>query len=574
MHLAVPHLSRIGQSYYLRITVPHDLRRCVGCREVKRSLGTTSTQEALHQVKPMSEAVWALFRLMRRKPQAMVDPQRVKQLIDRVVRDRFKADLHWYEQFRLERGAVPAAQLEGELQDAEERLERLKGELARGDFQTQANIASFVKTYYGEEDARLVDEPGVLDKLCREVQKARITEAQIELERAKGNYDNQFDEFSNTLIESVKEPAGRQASGNPPAGETHTLGELRDKYLREHETGGKWSEKTKVTVRGVFDELTEVLGEQTPVTAIRRSDIVGFRETVQKLPANRTKGRYKGKSIESILGMPDVEPMGYYSVRTRLTWTSGFFRWCVEQDYMQKNPADRLVPPKPNRPQSDERDPFNRADLERLILALAARRAEKPRRPEQFWIPLIALYSGMRLNEICQLYCNDVKQVEGVWCLDVNQSTKDKRLKSPAAARTVPVHPKLIELGFLDYIKAMQAKGEKRLWPNLKLQRDGYGQAFSKWFADFNDKNVVNDPKKVFHSFRHTVANTLKQAGVQESTIAELIGHENESITTGRYGKLLKPGPLLDAIEKLDYGLDLSPLGVAAPKAAEDDDPT
>ena len=166
----------------------------------------------------------------------------------------------------------------------------------------------------------------------------------------------------------------------------------------------------------------------------------------------------------------------------------------------------------------------------------------------------------MRLNEICQLHCDDVKQVEGVSCFDINANTPDKMLKSSAATRTVPVHPRIIDLGFLDYAKSMQTKGERRLWPRLKHRRDGYGQDLSRWFGRFSDEHVVNDRKKVFHSFRHNFTDALKQKGVQEVTIAELVGHENPSITTGRYGKRLQPGPLLEALQKLDYGLDLAKL--------------
>jgi hypothetical protein len=160
MHFAVPHLSRIGQSYYLRITVPKDLRQSVGWREIKRSLHTSNTQQAVREAQQLSDPILELFGLLRGMSD-MVDPQKVQQLIDKVVQDRSKANLHWCEQHHIERGPVLADQVAMELQDAEEHIERLKGELQRGDYKNQPNIASFVKAHYSKEEAELIDDPHI-----------------------------------------------------------------------------------------------------------------------------------------------------------------------------------------------------------------------------------------------------------------------------------------------------------------------------------------------------------------------------------------------------------------------------
>ena len=68
-----------------------------------------------------------------------------------------------------------------------------------------------------------------------------------------------------------------------------------------------------------------------------------------------------------------------------------------------------------------------------------------------------------------------------------------------------------------------------------------------------------------FHSLRHTFADTLKQQGVQENLISELMGHANSSITTGRYGKRYQAKVLLEVVRRLDYG------GMAAGLKAQSD---
>ena len=59
------------------------------------------------------------------------------------------------------------------------------------------------------------------------------------------------------------------------------------------------------------------------------------------------------------------------------------------------------------------------------------------------------------------------------------------------------------------------------------------------------------------HCFRHTFINNLKQSGVIEQRIAEIVGHTTGSIDMERYGKAYNPKVLLDTLEKLDYGFDI-----------------
>jgi len=161
------------------------------------------------------------------------------------------------------------------------------------------------------------------------------------------------------------------------------------------------------------------------------------------------------------------------------------------------------------------------------------------------------MLSGLRLDEACQLYKEDIKEVEGIWCLDVNDS-KDKKLKNLSSKRLVPVHPKLIDMGLIEYVQKCKTE---RLWPNLKWCKiNGYSNSLGKWYQRFNRQHITDDPFKTFHSLRHAFADSLKQQGIQKELIAELMGHSQESITMGRYGKRYMPEVLLEVVKKLDYG--------------------
>lgn len=117
--------------------------------------------------------------------------------------------------------------------------------------------------------------------------------------------------------------------------------------------------------------------------------------------------------------------------------------------------------------------------------------------------------------------------------------------------RLVPIHPELIRLGLLDYVASLE---NGKLWPNLSPDKYGrWGLRFGNWYSRFNRKEITKDPKKCFHSFRHTVANQLKQKGISETLIAELIGHKNDNITTGRYDKSYNVALLKKALGVIEY---------------------
>jgi len=202
---------------------------------------------------------------------------------------------------------------------------------------------------------------------------------------------------------------------------------------------------------------------------------------------------------------------------------------------------------KQHRRPDEERKAYDLQDLR----AISRNLPKDSSKPEKLYVPMICMLSGMRLDEACQLYREDIIQVDGLWCFDVNDC-KDKKLKNLSSKRMVPVHPYLIELGFLGYVELCQEGS--RLWGNLKRCKvNGYSNSLGKWYQRFNRKHVTDDPLKTFHSLRHTFADTLKQLGVQGNLISELMGHANSNITTGRYGKRYQSKVLFEVIQKIDY---------------------
>jgi integrase len=150
------------------------------------------------------------------------------------------------------------------------------------------------------------------------------------------------------------------------------------------------------------------------------------------------------------------------------------------------------------------------------------------------WVSLIAAYSGMRLNEICERKADEIKQESGVWCFDVTGA------KSEAGDRRVPVHSRLIKAGLLD----LRVKRDGWLFPALKpggpdSKRSWY---LSKKFTQHRRalgitriEPETGKDKIDFHSFRRSVIKVFENERLPQSEVAQVVGHEREGITFGTY---------------------------------------
>ncbi len=63
------------------------------------------------------------------------------------------------------------------------------------------------------------------------------------------------------------------------------------------------------------------------------------------------------------------------------------------------------------------------------------------------------------MQEILQLYLEDIYEKEGIWAFDLNENHSDKKLKTPQSRRLVPLHNKLIELGLLELWQTRKGEG-------------------------------------------------------------------------------------------------------------------
>ncbi|WP_215776922.1 site-specific integrase [Paludibacterium sp. B53371] len=323
-----------------------------------------------------------------------------------------------------------------------------------------------------------------------------------------------------------------------------SLSVIIDAYYREQELGGTWSDKTMQENKAIYSLVLRILGD-VDVSKLSFPDVRRVKETLLKLPANLNRGRFKGLSIDAIIKL-QPEPMGIGTVNKYLIRLSSLFEWMVKQGYVDKNYADNMTVQQ-RKKAAEQRDMFTSQQLCAMFAAiqhgLVVKRGD--RKPFHYWMPLLGYFTGARVNELASLRPQDVVQEDGIHCLSITQQNDgEKGTKTIAGARLIAIHPKLIELGFIDYAKQQASAGHNRLFPELPMSAtNGYGARVSKWFSGQAGREsgflyrAGIDAQVSFHSFRHTFITMLEQADISPILVKRLAGHSFTDVTYERYSK-------------------------------------
>ena len=343
--------------------------------------------------------------------------------------------------------------------------------------------------------------------------------------------------------------------------------EAMEKYIEANLRSNKWKTDTVRDIKNRLSFFIKIIGDK-PIQDIIREDMRLFVENLQRLPPNHTKfEQYVGKSISEIIDMSPEQTLSVKTINTITGAVAALLGWCVQEGLLSNSPAQGLQIVDP-RHSIDLRHPFSLEDLGRIFVHPKFAQS-KFKHPSYYWLPLIALFTGMRLEEIAQLHCVDIKKFNGVlWIIDINEVGVDeqgvgKKLKNKNAHRVVPVHRTLIELGLLDYLAHIERGKNIRLFPELSVtdKTTEFGKQPGKQFSAVVKGTLDKADKKSFHSLRHTFADFYKQRGMQTDFFRQLYGHDIPELAARQYGSKFPPDLLYrEVIEKLDYGLDLSHL--------------
>ena len=315
----------------------------------------------------------------------------------------------------------------------------------------------------------------------------------------------------------------------------------------------------------ILEEFVEIVGD-FDFSRVTKKEVSYYIDVQTKLPPNRKKSqKYRDLTIKQVmeLNLSQKETQTPQNINKRLSKLSVFGNWGVRQGLLLTNPFSGmkfLVKKQPNR-----RQPFTTDDLKKILKPETylnwTINFEHPYKIHKvnnklpyYWVFLLGIFSGMRTNEMCQLRCSDIRKEKNIWFMFVEDSENTK-VKTESSIRKIPLHPQLIELGFIDYVGNLRKKKKTRVFWELREDRDGFASKVSR---HYNEKflpaiGVWEKHKKVLYCTRHTFINKLYSEKVDENVIKTLVGHE-KGFTMKQYGgDPFTPEVLREEISKVNY---------------------
>lgn len=350
-------------------------------------------------------------------------------------------------------------------------------------------------------------------------------------------------------------------------------------WLRLSEAVDRWEQeggRRPLTVkewRYRINRFVELKGDLY-VHEITSDDVRDFKDTYKQMPAKlprKDRQRMLPQIVERYEGL-QVDRLKPNSINNALSALSSVLTWCVENRFLKENVARGIRVPRPMRG-VQRRLPFNAEDLvaifEQSPIYRLGQRPHGGGGHAAYWIPALALYTGARLEELGQLSVDDVRQEAGRFYLDINDQGENKYLKTPGSKRRIPIHQDVLNLGFRDYVAVARQQGHEDLFPHVRSATGKRTAAFSKWVNSYlRNKCGICDPRKVFHSFRHTFKDACREAGIPRDLHNALTGHTTGGVDEG-YGLGFSIRALDKAIQTVGYGDLYIPLCDASARASD-----
>jgi integrase len=332
----------------------------------------------------------------------------------------------------------------------------------------------------------------------------------------------------------------------------------------------------------------DIAGDRS-VAKYRKSDVRDFKDILLQLPPNRNKNcATKGLAARAAAIKAQELKLTPMTVKTAnnkyIAPLRNFFGHALgSYDGISTNPFEKAALPERNTPRT-EWEPFTNDALKTFFNAPLYRGCQSakqwmvpvlvvPRESARFWVPLLLLYTGARVNEICKLRVKDIGEQEGIhffsieWEDDGDEAGRIAgRVKNAASHRRVPIHGDLISFGFLAFVAGVRAAGYERLFHALKPNRYGklYGTISQRFSDTFLPRLGIKTAKTSLKSFRHNFVDAARNSRIPGDIIRALKGDTMPG-TLSRYGHGKTDLEILnEELAKLRFGsLDLKHLQLA-----------
>jgi integrase len=597
------HLCRRGGIYHFRLRLPKQIVQLMGRKELRRSLRTRDPLVARRRwLAALRLAELTIARLQ-------TTPMLTDQEIEQIAREFYETELAYLEESRFymtewlaQHEAIAAEAAAAGIPEPippehdQSNQEQLRSDLAMG----RNGVAVWAMIQNGKVDLDPDDPTDPQFRwLCRYILRALVELAERDKEHAAGQY---YGEPKDPLFRKAVPLNGAFAA--VPAAPDPFAGLSRNSRLPISKAIELFLEEATDLPPKTKDDFARSVGlfvrlvADRPIGLVTRDDVVDYRNQLKKLPKNyqselKTDDPAKAIELNEMRKKEKKKDKPVISDDTidnkYLTNLRSFFNWALEYKMLRDNPAtgvraSRRGGKKGSKKKKKARVPFTIGELRAIFgaplyagckskkLVFEAGKADV--RDHRFWSPLLALFTGCRLNEIGQLEVQDIAEIAGHAHLRVTTTSDvedgdaddgdalpEKRIKTGSAERDVPLHPELIRIGFLRYVEDQKRTGQRRVFPDWNPASDGYySSTFSKWFARFLNKHGLKRRDLCFHSFRHGYKDALKSAGIEPETRKRVMGHATEDVHE-KYGSgTLLPKEIKQVLAIEFPGLDLSHL--------------
>jgi integrase len=327
-------------------------------------------------------------------------------------------------------------------------------------------------------------------------------------------------------------------------------------YVDERDAPDDWeppaeagiSESSPLPDLSVFS-LTEMLGgwwTEAKATGRKPSTYESYRNTVAGLVAFLGFDDAKRVTPEDVVRFKDhrlasTNPRTGRAISAKtvkdsdLAGLKTLFGWAVSNRKLQSNPVTGITIKlgKPQRLRGK-----GSTEEETKALLTAALKVQRGGESEgtlesKRWVPILAIYTGERVGELAQLRRQDVRQEAGHWIIEL---TPEAGTIKTNEARKVVLHPRLVELGFLEFVQSASA-GHLFLKVGPKGDVLGPLQGVKNRLSEFA-RTVVTDPNVAsMHGLRHRFKTVGMEAGVPTRVLDAIQGHAPRTAAEG-YGEV------------------------------------
>lgn len=489
--------------FYLRYPIPDDLHDAFGKKRIVRPLKTTDRREAEERSHGVITELVAMFNAARA---GAVTAAIIEQEARRIYNKRV-----------AEYAAAPASQFT-EDEDGHSAADASLQSLYEGGDEDMTAAADALL-----QRRALTATPAVYADLCKALYDAETTALAHAIEVRAGRIPQKPAAFHADAIDRVTFTVAKPAPHEKTKGPSIT--EAAKTFIEDRKRDGRtrqWTLRTELRF-GQAVRLFAAHVKDKPIASVTEDNAASF---VKHLKAVKKK---RG-------------PLANVTINTHIGHLSKLFAWARKPGqklYRGSNPFDDMALQSAG---SEETGwlPFTVEELNKLLAGdLFKGDWRKPKKHNTAtataWCILLGLYTGARVEELCGLRCEDIREEDGIAFIAIEPHA-DRRLKTKASDRHTPIHSQLVKRGFLKYVAHVRKQGHAMLFPGLKNVRDRLSHYVSKRFGDYKIECGITRERVAFHSLRNNVVTALDTAGVAPSDIGLVVGH-SRGFTLDNYSK-------------------------------------